>query len=77
MLEQRDNPQAGNFVVSNSQFGFTVTGASNMPVVVDVAANLSGPWTALQTFTLTNGAVNVSDTQSGGGSGRFYRFHSP
>jgi hypothetical protein len=36
------NPQAGGFTVANSQFGFTVTGATNMLVVVEAATNLSG-----------------------------------
>ena len=71
------NPQGGAFSRAGNQFGFTVTGTSNTPVLVEAATNLHGPWTALQTFTLTNGAVNFTDPQSTNYAGRYYRFRSP
>lgn len=71
------NPQASGLTETSNQFGFTITGNTDMPVVVEAATDVAGPWTVLQSFTLTNGAVNFVDAQSASYPGRYYRFRSP
>jgi hypothetical protein len=72
--------QAGDasFGVRSNQFGFNITGTSNIPIRVEASANLAGPvWIPLQTLTLTNGLFYFSDPQWTNYSGRFYRISSP
>ncbi len=81
------NPQAqtgdGSFGVQSNQFGFNITGSSNLVIVVEANTNLSNPtWTTvgtntLNTFTGTNGSAYFSDPQWTNYPGRFYRFRSP
>lgn len=67
-----------SFGVSNSQFGFNVTGTTNIPIVVEACSNLASPvWTPLQSLTLTNGLFHFSEPVQTNGSGRFYRISSP
>jgi hypothetical protein len=66
------------FGVQSNQFGFNIAGTTNIPIVVEGASNLaSGPWTALQSCTLTNGLVYFSDPQWTSYHSRFYRIRSP
>jgi hypothetical protein len=68
----------GYFGVKSSQFGFNITGTTNIPIVVEVGTNLtSGVWTPLLTGTLTNGSIYFSDPQWTNYPGRFYRLRSP
>jgi len=76
------NPQAqtsdANFGVRTNRFGFTITGTTNIPIVVEATTNLAGaPWTMLQSCTLTNGLVYFSDPQWTNYPSRFYRIRSP
>ena len=76
------NPQIqtgdGSFGVQNNQFGFNITGTSNIPIVVEACANLASPvWIALQSLTLTNGLFYFSEPLQTNGSGRYYRISSP
>jgi hypothetical protein len=81
------NPQAqtsdANFGVRTNQFGFTITGSSNLVIVVEAATNLSNPiWQPVQTNTLnifigTNGTSYFCDSKWTNYPGRFYRFRSP
>jgi hypothetical protein len=76
------NPQAqtsdGSFGVSNNQFGFNITGTTNIPIVVDACTDLSSPvWTPLQALALTNGSFYFSDPQWTNFPGRYYRIRSP
>jgi hypothetical protein len=76
------NPQAqtgdGHFGAQSNQFGFTITGTTNIPLVVEACTNLTGPvWTPLQTCTLTNGSMYFRDPQWSNSPCRFYRFRSP
>ncbi len=81
------NPQAqtgdGSFGVQNNQFGFNITGSSNLVIVVEAATNLATPvWlpvatNTLNTFSGTNGSSHFSDPQWTNFPGRFYRFRSP
>jgi hypothetical protein len=68
----------GSFGLSNNQFGFNITGASNIPIVVQATANLASPvWTTLQSLTLTNGSFYFSEPWQSNSSGRFYRIGAP
>jgi len=76
------NPQAqtsgGSFGVQNNQFGFDITGTTNIPIVVEASTNLSnGVWTPLQSCLVTNGSIYFSDPQWTNYPGRYYRISSP
>jgi hypothetical protein len=66
------NPQVKNdasFGVQNNQFGFNITGSSNLVIVVEACTNLANPvWSPVSTNTLnsfigTNGMSYFSDSQ--------------
>jgi BspA type Leucine rich repeat region (6 copies) len=66
------------FGVSSNAFGFTISWATNVPVVVQAATNLANPiWVPVATNTLTNGSCHFSDPQWTNYSGRFYRVGTP
>jgi hypothetical protein len=68
---------APSFGVQSNGFGFTISWATNRPVVVQASADLANPvWTSLQTNALTNGVFNFSDPQWMNYPGRFYRIIS-
>ena len=68
----------GSFGLSNNQFGFNITGTTNIPFVVEACTNLASPvWTPLQTLNLTNGSFYFSEPFQPNSSGRFYRISSP
>jgi hypothetical protein len=76
------NPQMqtsdGSFGVHNNQFGLTIIGTANIPIVVEGCTNLTNAsWTALQSCTLTNGSIYFSDAQWTNYPSRFYRISSP
>ena len=76
------NPQIqtgdASFGMQNNQFGFNITGTSNIPIVVEVCTNLASPvWIALQSLTLTNGLFYFSEPLQTNGSGRYYRISAP
>jgi hypothetical protein len=81
------NPQAqtsgDSFGVQTNRFGFNITGASNLVIVVEACSNLASPlWTPVGTNTLnifigTNGTSYFSDPQWTNYSSRFYRLRSP
>jgi hypothetical protein len=81
------NPQAqtsdGSFGVQANQFGFNITGSSNLVIVVEACTNFSNPvWLPVSTNTLntfigTNGTSYFSDPQWTNYSGRFYHLRSP
>jgi hypothetical protein len=67
-----------SFGVRNNQFGFNVTGTTNIPIVVEACTNLAKPvWTPLQSVLLTNGLVYFSEPFQADSSGRFYRISAP
>ena len=69
---------APNFGVQNNQFGFNITGTTNITIVVEACTNLASPvWTRLLTLTLTNGLFYFSEPFQPNSSGRFYRISSP
>ena len=66
----------GSFGISNNQFGFNVTGITNIPIVVEACTNLASPvWTPLQ--TLANGLFYFNEPLLTNSPGRFYRISSP
>jgi len=71
------------FGVQNNQFGFNITGSSNLVIVAEACTNLANPvWSPVQTNTLntfigTNGTSYFSDPQWTNYPGRFYRLRSP
>lgn len=64
--------------IENSQFGFNITGTSNLTVVIEACSNLAHPtWIAIGTNTLVGGPSYFSDPQWVNYSNRFYRLRSP
>jgi hypothetical protein len=67
------NPSAG-FGVQPGGFGFTISWATNVSVVVEAATNLANPvWIPVSTNTLTGGTNYFSDPQWTNYPRRFYR----
>jgi hypothetical protein len=67
-----------SFGVRTNQFGFNITWASDMVVVVEACANLANPtWSPVGTNTLTGGSSYFSDPQWTNYPNRFYRLRSP
>jgi BspA type Leucine rich repeat region (6 copies) len=63
-----------DFGVMNNRFGFMISWAADLPVVVQASSNLSQPvWTSLATNTLTNGFSYFSDLTWTNAPYRFYR----
>jgi hypothetical protein len=76
------NPQAqtrdASFGVRTNQFGFNITGSSNLVIVVEACTDLANPvWQPFQTNTLTGGSAYFSDPQWTNYPARFYRLRSP
>jgi hypothetical protein len=66
-----------NFGVRTNQFGFNISWASGMVVVVEASTNISKPvWQPVQTNTLTGGTSYFSDSHWTNYPSRFYRVHS-
>jgi len=66
-----------NLGVRNNQFGFNVSWATNVPVIVLTATNLAKPvWTPVSTNALANGTCYCNDPQWRNYSGHFYRLRS-
>jgi hypothetical protein len=67
-----------SFGVPSNGFGFIISWATNISVVVEASTNLSNPeWQPVQTNTLTSGEAYFSDPQWTNYPGRFYRLRSP
>jgi hypothetical protein len=68
----------GSFGFRNNQFGFNITGTSNIPVLLEACTNLAAPiWFPLLSGTLTNGSVSFSEAIPTNGESRFYRIRWP
>ena len=64
--------------MQTNRFGFNITGASNLVVVVETCTNLGNPlWLPVSTNTLVNGASYFCDPEWTNYPGRFYRFIMP
>lgn len=67
-----------SFGVRTNRFGFTITGASNLVIVVEAATNMAAPaWVAVGTNTLADGSSYFADPQWTNYPARFYRLRSP
>jgi len=67
-----------SFGVQNNRFGFIISWATNISVVVEACANLASPvWTPLTNVTLTSGSVYFSDPQWTNYPGRYYGLGFP
>ena len=67
-----------SFGVSTNQFGFTITGSSNLVVVVEASTSLANPtWSPLGTNTLVGGSSYFSDPDWTTHPSRFYRLSMP
>ena len=76
------NPQVqtsgASFGVRTNRFGFTITGSSNLIIMVEASTNVAHPiWLAVGTNTLTGGSSYFSDPQWTNYPARFYRLRSP
>ena len=70
--------QGAGFGVQSYQFGFTISWATNVPVVVEACTNLSNPvWLPVATNTLTVGTSHFSDPLWVNYPQRFYRVTMP
>ena len=66
-----------SFGVLTNRFGFIISWASNLSVVVEASSLADPTWVPLQTNTLTGGSCYFSDPQWTNCPSRFYRLRSP
>lgn len=67
-----------NFGLRTNRLAFTITGTSNLVIVVDACTNLVNPtWFPLLTNTLSGNSSFFSDPQWTNHPARFYRLRSP
>ena len=67
-----------SMAVQNNRFGFTISWATGLPVVVDACTDLGKPaWTPVGTNTLAGGSAYFSDPDWAAHPARFYRLRSP
>jgi hypothetical protein len=73
------NPQAATFMTEGNQFGFNITGATNITVVVEACTNVANPvWLPVSTNTLSSsGTSPFTDPQWTNYPNRYYRFSAP
>jgi hypothetical protein len=74
------NPQVqrASYGIRTNQFGFDITGSSNLVVVIEATTNLANPtWYPLQTNTLNGNSLYFTDPQWSNYAGRFYRVTWP
>lgn len=76
------NPQVQtndpSFGVRTNRFGFTITGTTNIPIVVEACTNSTGSaWVSVQSCNLTNGSLYFIDPQWTNYPARFYRLRWP
>jgi hypothetical protein len=71
------NHSSPSFGIQTNQFGFTVSWATNLNVVVEASTDLANPvWSPVQTNTLQGGYFKFSDPQWTKYPKRFYRVRS-
>ena len=74
---QMERSNAG-FAEANQGFQFTVTGPTNLAVVIEVCSDLGNPmWERLATNVLSAGTFQFTDPEPVSLSGRFYRTRWP
>ncbi len=66
------------FGMHTNGFGFTISWATNVPVVIDACTDLTHPaWTPIQTNTLTDGSAYFIDSDWTNHPTRIYRLRTP
>ena len=65
------------FGVRTNQFGFNITGSSNLVIVVEACCLTNLTWVPVGTNTLTGGSCYFSDPQWTNYPVRCYRLRSP
>jgi hypothetical protein len=65
-----------NFGMKNGKFGFRMTGASGLALVVEAADDLNGGWTPISTNVVQNGTALYNDSDATLRSSRLYRLRS-
>jgi len=69
---------APNFGIQADGFGFRISWATNVPVVVEASTTLANPlWSPVSTNTLADGWIYFSDAEWIDYPTRFYRVRSP
>jgi hypothetical protein len=73
------NPKAINASIQSNEFGFDITGSTNLTMAVEASTNLSNPnWVGLKQITLSPlGSGHFDDTNSTKYPVRLYRFSAP
>lgn len=67
-----------DFSIHTNGFNFSITGPTNLPIVVEASASLGDPmWVSLQNALLTNGSFFFRDDQWTNYPTRFYRVRAP
>jgi hypothetical protein len=67
-----------NFGILSNRFGFIISWATNLSVVVEASTTLAQPvWLPMSTNALVNGWSYFSDPQWANYPARFYRIRSP
>jgi hypothetical protein len=67
-----------DFGVRSNRFAFTITGTTNIPLVIERCSTLvNSEWHLILNCTLTNGAVYLSDGEWPNRASAFYRVRSP
>ena len=75
---RRPRARAAGFGLKEGKFGFTVTGSSEITVVVEGCFDLGNPvWTPVSTNVLSGGASYFADAEWSKHSSAVYRFRSP
>ena len=70
--------QPGGFGIEGNQFGFNITGTSNLIVLVQGNTSLAGSgWQPLATLNLTNGSAYFSEPVNATPSSSFFRLSTP
>jgi len=68
----------GNTVILSNQFGFSITGTTNLPIVIEASSNLAtGTWTPVQSCIITNGSIYFTDPSWTNYPSRFYKVTLP
>jgi hypothetical protein len=67
-----------SFGIQTNRFGFIISWATNVPVVVEACTELAqGPWLPVSTNAIPDGWSYFSDPQWANYPSRFYRVRSP
>jgi hypothetical protein len=67
-----------NFGIQGGQYGFDITGTSNLPIAIEACDDLvQSNWVVLRRLSLTNGLVHFSEPFQSNAPARFYRIGFP